>query len=226
MMMDKWTERLSEYIDGDLTQPEREALEAHLMSCPECSRTLQELRAVVARAGQVIDREPESDLWAGIAARIQNVDEEEESTVATSRPKRRVSFSVPQLIAASVVLMVVSASTVYMMLRDVNPVVPLAQSPAVQTTPGQASVRSVTRNYDSAVNELEAVLERNRTQLDTSTVRVLEQNLAIIDRAIADARNALAQEPGNQYLTRYLDATMQRKVQLLRRATSVMRAQT
>ena len=224
--MDKWTDRLSEYIDGELTPSERDALEAHLMTCPECGQTLQELRAVVTRAGQVIDREPQNDLWAGIAARMQTVEIEPELAIATSRTKRRVSFSIPQLAAASIVLILMSAAMMYMLLRQTNPVQPLAQVPAVQQTPAQATVRAVTRNYDSAVNELESVLEHNRNQLDTSTVRVLEQNLAIIDRAIAEARNALSQEPGNQYLSRYLDAAMQRKVQLLRRATSVMRAQT
>ena len=224
--MDKWTDRLSEYLDGDLTQTEREALEAHLMDCPECGRTINELRAVITRAGQVIDREPQQDLWTGIAARIKTVEIEPDMTIATSPPKRRVSFSIPQLAAASIVLMLMSGGTMYMMVQRDNSGATVAQTPAVQQTTGQLSVRSVTRNYDAAVAELETVLEQNRNQLDTSTVRVLEHNLAVIDRAIADARNALGQEPGNQYLSRYLDAAMQRKVQLLRRATSVMRAQT
>ena len=98
---------------------------------------------------------------------------------------------------------------------------PAATQPAVHPT-----VRAVTRNYDDAVQELEGVLERNRDQLDTTTVRVLEQNLAIIDRAIRDARAALGQQPSNPYLTKYLDQAMQRKVQLLQRATKVMRAET
>ena len=97
---------------------------------------------------------------------------------------------------------------------------------SVSASPGSVSVRQVTRNYDAAVTELEQVLDRNRDQLDTATVRVLEQNLAIIDRAITDARAALGQEPANPYLSKYLDQAMQKKVQLLKRATSVMRAQT
>jgi anti-sigma factor RsiW len=225
--MDKWTDRLSDYIDGELTQTEQEALDAHLLECAECGRTLQQLRAVVARAGQVIDREPEHDSWAGIAARIETAVPDQDMSVATSPMKRRVSFSIPQLAAASVALMLVSATTVYMMLQPNR--TELAQSPAVQVTQptaAQTSVRAVTRRYDDAVAELQGVLDRNRDQLDTATVRVLEQNLAIIDRAINEARTALGQEPANPYLTKYLDEAMQRKVQLLRRATSVMRAQT
>jgi anti-sigma factor RsiW len=227
-MKDNWTDKLSEYIDGELSVAETEALEAHLMECAECGRTLQQLRTVVARAGQVIDREPAVDLWQGIAARIAVSDVETETFLATSPGKRRFSFSGLQLAAASVALMLMSAGTMYMMVgRNAEQVAatPAAEQ-AAAITPGAASVRQVTRNYDAAVTELEDVLERNRNQLDTTTVRVLEQNLAIIDRAITDARAALGQEPANPYLSKYLDQAMQKKVQLLKRATSVMRAQT
>ena len=222
--MDQWTDRLSEYLDGELSLPEREALEAHLLSCADCGRTLEELRAVVARAGQVIDREPARDLWPAIAARLQTPDLEL-APIATSG-KRRLSFSIPQLAAASIVLMLMSAGTMYMMLEDDAAAPVAAEQPVVQSSPAQVSVRSVTRRYDEAVQELELALEHNRSQMDTATVRILEKNLAIIDRAIADARAALGQEPANPYLTKYLDAAMQRKVQLLRRAAGVARAQT
>lgn len=227
-MTDKWTEQLSDYLDGELPAAQAEALEAHLLECVDCGRTLHELRAVVARAGQVIDREPPQDLWPAIAARIAMAPHETATDLATSRGRRRFSFSVPQLAAASVALMLMSAGTMYVMMQD-NQAAPMAvaEPAAQQPAPaGSASVRAVTRNYDAAVQELETVLERNRNQLDSTTVRVLEQNLAIIDRAIADARAALGQEPANPYLSRYLDQTMQKKVQLLQRATSVMRAET
>ena len=228
-MNDMWTEKLSEYIDGELSVADTEALEAHLMECAECGRTLQQLRTVVARAGQVIDREPAADLWQGIAARIAVAEVETDTPLTTSPGKRRLSFSIPQLAAASIALMLMSAGTMYMMVgRDAEQVAvnqPAVQQP-VAASPGSVSVRQVTRNYDAAVTELEQVLDRNRDQLDTATVRVLEQNLAIIDRAITDARAALGQEPANPYLSKYLDQAMQKKVQLLKRATSVMRAQT
>jgi len=81
-------------------------------------------------------------------------------------------------------------------------------------------------NYNVAINEMAAALQTGRAQLDSSTVRVLETNLRAIDSAINEARNALARDPGNPYLNRYLDETMQKKIQLLRRATEVVRAQT
>ena len=43
-MKDQWTDRLSEYLDGELTGPERTTLEAHVASCDACRTTLDELR--------------------------------------------------------------------------------------------------------------------------------------------------------------------------------------
>ena len=60
--------------------------------------------------------------------------------------------------------------------------------------------------------------------LDTSTVRVLEQNLELIDRAIRDAERALAADPGNAYLNAHLARTMRQKIDLLRQAASLTAA--
>jgi hypothetical protein len=73
--------------------------------------------------------------------------------------------------------------------------------------------------YDVTVAELERVLAEGRGQLDSSTVRVLEQNLAIINRAVEQARRAVAADPANPYLRSHLTATMRRKADFLRRAT-------
>jgi predicted O-linked N-acetylglucosamine transferase (SPINDLY family) len=87
-------------------------------------------------------------------------------------------------------------------------------------------VRGADSEYDAAVGQLRAALNDNRSQLDSSTVRVLEKNLAIIDSAVAEARHALAQDPNNSYLNHHLAETMRRKVELLRRASSLAGART
>jgi hypothetical protein len=52
-------------------------------------------------------------------------------------------------------------------------------------------VRGADSEYDAAVGQLRAALNDNRSQLDSSTVRVLEKNLAIIDSAVAEARHGV-----------------------------------
>jgi anti-sigma factor RsiW len=231
MQNDKWTTRLSEYIDGELSPSESEALEAHLLECADCGRTLHELRAVVARAGNVLDRPPENDLWQGISARIAQTG----SDVGVE--KRRFSFSISQLVAAGVVLMLLSGGTMYMYMARtaIEQVATQSAAPAGAQGPvttDQAVARPVTvespaaANYNVAINELEKALRDGRSRLDTATVRVLESNLRTIDNAITEARAALGRDPGNPYLNRYLDETVKKKIQLLRRATGILRAQT
>ena len=231
-MHEHWTERLSDYIDGELGPEDAEAFEAHLLECADCGRALHELRAVVARAGQVIDRPPDTELWPGIAVRIAAANA---SNVGPVRG-RRLSFSIPQLVAASIVLMLLSGSTMYLMLTragtlQVAGASSQSDSGAPVTTDRALAMPVAVKspaaaNYDVAINELEQALASRSSQLDTATVRVLESNLRIIDGAIGEAQAALSRDPGNPYLNRYLDQTMQKKIQLLRRATGILRAQT
>jgi predicted anti-sigma-YlaC factor YlaD len=47
-MTDAWSERLSEYLDGGLSETERAEAEAHLQHCADCRSLLAELKDVVA----------------------------------------------------------------------------------------------------------------------------------------------------------------------------------
>jgi hypothetical protein len=78
-----------------------------------------------------------------------------------------------------------------------------------------------TDSYAQAVADLERVLATGRGQLDSTTVRVIEQNLAAIDRAIAQAQAALKADPSNLYLNSHLAETMRRKLDLLRQAAAL-----
>src|SRR6185312_16394965 len=53
--------------------------------------------------------------------------------------------------------------------------------------------------YDATITELQDVIHAHRAELDTSTVRIIEQNLSLIDHAIGDARRALNADPANSY---------------------------
>src|SRR5438128_63383 len=81
---------------------------------------------------------------------------------------------------------------------------------------------------DSAVLELRAALDLGRRsgQIDTATVRVLEQSLMTIDSAVTQARRALDTDPNSVYLHQHLAETLRRQSQLLRPATTPAPART
>ena len=76
-------------------------------------------------------------------------------------------------------------------------------------------------SYSEELARLEALLSEHRDELDPNTVRILEKNLAIIDRAIEESGEALAGDPGNEYLREHLDRAVRRKVDYLRDASLI-----
>jgi hypothetical protein len=227
---DRWTDRLSKYVDGSLEAGEALALEAHLAECAECAATLQGLRAVTARAAALPPREPARDLWPGIAARLEARSAERPSPAAAlaaglrgfiaSLTARRISLSLPQLAAAALALVLVSGGAVWIAFQARPTLAPAPAPVALQPAPAPEATSVGFAQYDSAIAELERVLSARRSSLDTSTVRVVEQNLAAIDQAIAEARRALAADPTDPYLHDHLANTMRRKMGLLRRVTT------
>jgi hypothetical protein len=207
-------DQLSLYLDADLDVAERGLLEAHLAECATCAALLAELRRVMVRARALDDRPPRADLWPGVAAAIG----------ATPSPGRRFSLSIPQLLAAGVALMLLSGAVVAGALR-LGGLQPRAPAPSGLSSAAIRSARAVPgRSYDAALRQLEAELRAGRGKLDSMTVRVVEEKLRLIDRAIHEAERALAADPASAYLTGHLTDTRMRKLDLLRQAAALSRA--
>jgi hypothetical protein len=217
-MTDKWNDRLSEYIDDELTPEERAQLEAHLASCAECALTLEDLREVVARAGTLPARPPADDLWPGIEPRVMSAPG---SSVVPfqGRAMRRFSLTLPQLVAAGLALMVMSGGGVWVLQHGGRAT---SMPPIAAADPTVVPAALSDPRYDEAIADLEQTLEAGRADLDPGTVKILEANLAAIDKAIAQSREALAGDPANVYLNNHLAEARQRKLALLRRATSLV----
>jgi hypothetical protein len=176
---------------------------------------------VVGAARSLADREPAADLWAGLARAIRSDQPADIVPIPSAAARRRrLSFSVPQLAAAAIALMLLSGGAVWMVSR--NPAAPVS-APVATTMDAPATVRfaSAQAGYESAILELETAVNATRDRLSPETVRVLERNLAIIDAAIVEARDALARDSASLYLNRHLDETMMAKIDILRRAADL-----
>jgi hypothetical protein len=95
----EWTDRLSEYLDDDLSPGERQAFEEHLRGCIACRVTLEQLRAVTARAAALPVRDPGPHVWREIAERIgapgMSADGSNEGTgdeLAPRRARKQIRF--------------------------------------------------------------------------------------------------------------------------------------
>ena len=66
------------------------------------------------------------------------------------------------------------------------------------------------------IAQLQKTLRQRRDQLDPETVRVVEDNLKLIDLAVSQAKAALRKDPASGFLNEQLDGALQKKVELLR----------
>lgn len=222
------SDHLSAYLDDELSAGEREAIDAHLRACADCASELDALRRLVAYARTVPSRDvpPARDLWPGIEARLTSTN----VAAFPARRSRRISFTIGQLAAAAVLLMAVSAGTAWVISNRVADV-PTTPAQIIQAEVEPTATPDVVRpvnfadpQYDAAILDLERALQERRNDLNPRTVEILERNLKLIDAAIAQARQALEEDPGNAYLNRHLVESRRRKLELLRRATAINEA--
>lgn len=67
----EWThEHLSDYIDGELRERERERVEEHVGMCPQCRRVLATLRKTVAGLGSLMSPSPPPGLADSVIGRL------------------------------------------------------------------------------------------------------------------------------------------------------------
>ncbi len=92
-----------------------------------------------------------------------------------------------------------------------------------ESMPGTALVSRATAPMSASelalsteIGQLQALLRQKRNDLDPATVRVVEDNLNLIDIAVKQARAALMKDPASGFLTGKLDNALQKKVELLR----------
>ena len=85
----------------------------------------------------------------------------------------------------------------------------------------QRGVSALEAQYAEVSQDLGGLLEKARATLTPETMATIERNLAIIDAALTETREALARDPGNQALGQMVVAAWRQKVDLLRRATAL-----
>lgn len=224
-------ELLDDFVDGALEPRQEREVRRHLMQCEACRAEERALRTLLEHAAALPDEIlPERDLWAEIAPRLgaQAPPEWAEDPVDARGPAvvplRRTRSLPGWMLAAASVALVVASSLVTLRLApgrgdavaERDPAAPPAAVSAAPTA--LVAFRPAEREYERAIGELTEVLEERRAELAPETVRVVEENLEVIDRAIAESRAALAADPASRALARMLAGAYDAKLGVLRHA--------
>ena len=215
-------ERLDDLVDGALTAASAAEVEAHLLSCALCRERERRLRQVLAHAA-ALPRSvaPPRDLWPGIARQLER---------ERSWSWRAVGFRpVVLAAAATVVIGLVAALWSGRAPERVRTVEIPAASPRATLASGTPGVSdpvlaAAERDYEAAAGALLEALQQRRARLQPETLAAVEANLEVIDRALAEVRQALVQDPKNRELTRMLVSTHRKKVDVLSRVVKLSTA--
>jgi anti-sigma factor RsiW len=127
-------EMASAYLDGELADPERDLLEAHLFACPSCYSVFKPTEAIVESLRSEMPAQAPQGLYRRVVAAVER---ERQRQAAGVRPRWRVAVGVAAGLAAAAAIVgavFVSGSKEHEAARPPEPTV--AERPATLETPG------------------------------------------------------------------------------------------
>ncbi len=202
---------LDDYLGGTLGGSELCALEAHLAGCGPCRRELQVIRGLLSESAKLPPSiEPPRDLWPRIEPRLSA----KPLSFSTVFHRFRPPLHLGSLAAAASVLVILAVSATVFATRTrfthtENPVTAHQQFVVTE------------KYYVAASAELEEAFRVARNELSPETVQLIDKNLGVIDTAIQEIRDALAQDPNNRDVMAMLATVYQKKLMLLRDVTGL-----
>jgi len=186
------------------------------------SRELDELTAALPR-----EMTPPAEAWDVIGSQIQRDGQRGQArTARTAAVWQRPAF----LAAASLLLVAGSSAATYAVLRERSQPTPPRTasaepvSTAVSTVSNLSEFTGKENEYLRRVSGLITIMESGDVELAPETIAKVKESLAVIDGAILEARGALARDPANRQLIEMLEATYEKKLDLLQRTTAMARS--
>jgi anti-sigma factor RsiW len=209
---------IPDLLDGTLSDTQRALYDAHVADCAECRLLARDLAGIRDDAAALPTFSPSRDLWSGIEARIET------PVVEMNARSRAIGrWTTRQFAAAAAVLIAVTAGGTWMVATR-SPAVttlPIAAVPAARTDLVSVADQKGIATYEGEIAKLHDVLATRRGELDSATVTVIEKNLVLIDKAIAESKAALAADPHSAFLAKNLNRAYDTKLDLLRSAATL-----
>ena len=221
-----WTDRLSAHLDGLLSPDESDAMAQHLAGCAGCRTVAEELEEVRRRARALGGVEPSRDLWPAIRARLDAEPDVVDLTLHLDGPLSPAPAPAPRgsllRVAATVALLVATGAAGWALrgaaAGSATHGFPTESSPAGFASTGGAGGDAL----GAEVSTLERLLSNPPEGMGVETVAVLRSNLVLIQRAVAESRAALEQDPDNSYVRRHLEGAMARQAAFVRQASQIL----
>jgi hypothetical protein len=182
MNCDEFTDKLAEFLERDVSESTRAAIEAHALECGECGPLLADLRRLRIDAANLPELAPSRDLWAGIAERIETPVVELPRSSRTAVPVRRVSRRVWVGLAAAALVAVTATVTREITRRSIEtsretttvatrgvptstqPLATMSSPPSVTSSDSSARPEAAITKNSQAVTPMRAVSNKQTAE--------------------------------------------------------------
>ena len=212
-------QELHEYLDGELDAARDGAVARHVEQCDSCRATWLRMRQLRQRLA-ALPRElaPPADALHHIHQAIVATD----APAPMIAPARTVRWRPATLAAAALLLIALSSALTAVLVLRYGPARGVVQDDGAAASPSAelVALNAMEGSYNKSITELERALREYEHALAPETVRLIRTNLAIVDRALSEARAALHADPANEALVELLRASYERKLDVLRSASS------
>ncbi|MFN8580015.1 MAG: zf-HC2 domain-containing protein [Gemmatimonadaceae bacterium] len=214
---------LNNLLDGQLSPDSAQAARDHIAACEACMRSWKAVQALSSAARALPESvEPPDLAWREIRTTIDS----RKGLNLPGNSARQPGLVVGRrtLAAAAVLLIAATATTTALWMRRPSrgPIVSAVDSGSTMSAAHVSDVAALEGEYVSTASALRATLEQERDRLSPETIKTVEASLAVIDQAIAEAREALLRDPSNEALRDVLRNNHRQRVDFLRRATALV----
>jgi hypothetical protein len=205
--------QLDDFMDGELTTALEEEVRSHLASCRSCREELTTMEDLLHQlAALPVEEEPARDLWSGVGPHLGEQE----------RGRKPSSFYLPMLAAAAVLLLAFLIVPSLLGPGDGIPGDFDRQVPGRSTAAtvaetsaslaGSLDYKDLDARFAMVRHQLLIELEEGGHQLAPETVKLIQNNLTVMEDAAEEIRNALEKDPGNTGLRKMLLASYRQQV--------------
>jgi hypothetical protein len=190
------------YESGEMPESE---FQSHVRACSTCQKLVEQDAQLLALAKNLRQPAGAPLLWAKIEHALRAERQRQRPSWPANFQKQKWA-----LLRIAAVLLVAVGLGSYFLFKPQPEASRLLEGAALQ------QVEKKEREYVEAIAELEATALPHITKLDTELMLLYRDRLETIDAQIARCQEALAENPSNAHIRRYLLAALQDKKETLR----------
>jgi len=227
MSCDQYTEAIVELVDGTLDAAARERVAAHLETCAACRTLADDLRRIEKAARELEPVEPPARVWRELSSALAG------GHAGVHDGRARSWFVQPRWLAVAASLLLAAGVTLVLLLRAGPEPSPATGGPGTLSVSDNVNVGDLVESieaeltlaeehYRVALENLERIAAAEDGPIEPAVTLALRSNVELVDRAIADSRSALQQQPESVPARESLFEALRRKVGLLQETIALV----